>query len=81
MKLKIDVVTYSVDQQDGSFAISAYNSVKELAKHRDFNKKKIDKILSEDDPYENGTIGKDTIEIEVVDGVAKLVGHLTFTSD
>ncbi len=35
-------------------------------------------ILNEDDPYENGYIGRSNIEIEVVDGVAKLTKHLSF---
>lgn len=36
-------------------------------------------ILNEDDPYENGYIGKDSIEIEVgEDGVAKLAKPLSF---
>ena len=39
-----------------------------------------DKILNEDDPYRNGYIDEDTIKVEVVDGVARLVGKLSFHS-
>ncbi len=35
-------------------------------------------ILNEDDPYENGYIGYDTIEIEIVDGAARLAEPLSF---
>ncbi len=35
-------------------------------------------ILDEDDPYKNGYIGWSNIEIEVVDGVARLAKHLSF---
>lgn len=35
-------------------------------------------ILDEDDPYENGYIGHDTIEIEIIDGIARLSSPLSF---
>lgn len=81
MKFKIDVVTYSVDRQDGSFGIYVFNDIESLAKDLGFDKEKIELILSEDDPYENGTIGEDKIEIEVVNGVAKLSRHISLSSD
>lgn len=34
--------------------------------------KQKNEILGEDDPHENGYIGSETIEIEIVDGVARL---------
>jgi hypothetical protein len=37
-----------------------------------------DEILNEEDPYNNGYIGKDTIKIEVVDGVARLTSPISF---
>jgi len=38
----------------------------------------ISDILQEDDPYENGYISRDSIEIEIVDGAARLVNPISF---
>ena len=40
--------------------------------------KKRKEILDEEDPYGNGYIGTNTIEVEIVDGVARLAKHLNF---
>lgn len=45
----------------------------------ELSQEQIDDILNEDDPYANGYIGKDTIEIEVDEnGVARLGKSLNF---
>lgn len=81
MKLKIDVVVYMVDQQDGSYRFSIYNNREELAKGEEFDEEKMQEIEDGDDEYENGVISNDSIEIEIVDGKARLVGDVTFTTD
>ena len=46
--------------------------------YAELSQSEIDDILNEDNPYENGYIGSDTIEIEIIDGVAKLIGNTSF---
>lgn len=90
----IDVVTRLQDNQDGGYTMYVYNDTESmLADHplaEDWDRKKkcivqkkltqeqIDMILNGDDEYQNGYIGSDKIRINVEDGVAKLVGKLTF---
>lgn len=78
--LSIPVITRTQDNGDGGYTTYAYNNEEELiADHPkslrwDSKKKKEvpvelsqeerDEILNEEDPYENGYIGSDTIEIE-----------------
>jgi len=94
MKYTIPVVTRTQDNGDGGYTTNAYNTEDELIadhpKSMEWDSKaekevpvalsqeKRDAILNEDDPYENGYIGRDEIVIEIVDGVAKLSKPLSF---
>lgn len=91
MTLKIPVVVRTQDCGDGGYNISIYNSEEELlADHEAVQSAIEDKmpldalqdikndILNEDDPYQNGYISHENIEIEIVDGVPKIVGSLCF---
>jgi hypothetical protein len=78
--LTIPVITRTQDNGDGGYTTFAYNNENELiADHPNSlrwdgkQKKEVkvelsqdarDAILNEEDPYENGYIGSDTIEIE-----------------
>lgn len=93
-KHTIQIVTRLQDNGDGGYTLYGYNSNEDLIKdHPNFNQwnsetkknefvqpsqDKIDDILNEDDPYENGYIGSDLIEIEIVDGQARLLKPLSF---
>jgi len=82
----IPVIVRTQDNGDGGYSIYAYNSEQELLNdhHKYEDAKEEDKekigqdILDEDDPYGNGYISSANIKIEVVDGVAQLVGKLCF---
>lgn len=86
-KHTIQIVTRLQDNGDGGYTLYGYNSNEELIKdhplYDDYEpglmpQEKIDEILNEDDPYENGYIGSDSIEIEIVDGQARLLKPLSF---
>jgi len=82
----IPVIVRTQDNGDGGYSIYAYNSEQELfndhhlyEEAEEEDKEKIGQdILNEDAPYENGYISHENIKIEVVDGVARLVGNLHF---
>lgn len=94
MKYTINVVTRLNDNGDGGFTHYAYNNEEELLSNHpksvkfdsklkefvkvDLTEEQKKDILNEDDPHENGYIGSDSIEIEIVDGVAKLSKPLSF---
>ena len=44
----------------------------------ELTKEQRDDILNEDDPYENGYIGRDTIEVKMVNGKPVLAKPLSF---
>ena len=69
---RIPVVTILYDNGDGSHTMYAYNNEDELiANHRksdEMTPELREEILTEDDPYENGYIGKDEYFEVLVDG-------------
>ena len=81
----IPVIVRTQDNGDGGYSIYAYNSEQELLNdhhlYEDASEEEKEQvaadILNEDDPY-NGYISHENIEIEIIDGVAKLVGSLHF---
>jgi hypothetical protein len=93
-KHTIQIITRLQDNGDGGYTLYGYNSKEELIKdHPNFDKfnsetkefefvkptqEEIDDILNENDPHENGYIGSDSIEIEIVDGQARLVRPISF---
>lgn len=87
----IDVVTRLQDNGDGGYTMYIYNNNQELLddhpvleylkkeKESEEYKQKVKEILDEYDPYENGYIGSDTIEVEIEkDGTARLSKPLSF---
>lgn len=86
-KYTIPVVTRLQDNGDGGYTMYIYNNFNELladhpnASDGELTEEQKTEILSEDDPYENGYIGKDNIEIEVtVDGRILLAEPMSFHS-
>lgn len=85
-RFTIPVVIRTQDNGDGGYTTSAYNSTEELlAAHfamkdttGEIRSKMARAILEENDPYENGYIGYDSIEVEIVDGKARLAEPLSF---
>jgi len=95
MKYKIDVVTRLQDNGDGGYTMYVYNSQEEMLENHPKSRKwdqekkayvnvltqeQRDEILSEDDPYNNGYIDTDSIEIEIENGKAKLSNPLAFSA-
>ena len=86
MKYKIDVVTRLQDDGAGGYTMYIYNNKEEMlsdhpmAVDGKLTQKLVKEILNEEDPYINGYIGTDTIEIEIVNGKAQLVSPLSFHS-
>lgn len=83
--LSIPVVTRLQDCGDGGYTMYVYNNEEELiadhplAEDGPLTSDQIRDILNEDDPYENGYIGNDTINIQIDEhGVAKLANSLSF---
>jgi len=79
----ISVVTRLQDNQDGGYTLYAYNNEDELiADHPKADKmtaKLRKQILEEDDPYENGYIGSDSIDVDLSeDGTIRLTNPLSF---
>jgi len=76
--------TYAYNNEDELIAdhpLSEGGSVvdgKWVTRRKRLSQKQRNNILNENDPYENGYIGRDTIEIEVVDGVATLASAISF---
>ena len=70
-KTSIQVITRLQDNGDGGYTLYGYNSEDELINDHPLSRKgkmsdkKRQDILNEDDPYENGYIGADRIEVEV----------------
>lgn len=84
-KYSIPVITRLQDNGDGGWTMYAYNSEEELLNDHPKNwdgeltAEQKRAILTEDDPYENGYIGKDTIEVEVTEnGQIKLAKNIHF---
>jgi hypothetical protein len=86
-KLTISVVTRLQDNGDGGYTLYAYNNEKELIDDHpanddgDITEERRQEILSEYDPYEDGYMGSDTIEIEIDEhtGLAYLGESLSFS--
>ena len=78
----IPVVTRMQDNCDGGYTLYAYNTEDELIADHPKSDKMTDElrkeILDEDDPYENGYIGSDTIEVQEIDGKIVLKGPISF---
>lgn len=94
---EIPVVTRLQDSGDGGYTMYVYNDEDELIKDhpsrekydtqagvwatRDLSEKERHDILTEDDPYKNGYIGKDTITVErAEDGSMRLAKKLSFSA-
>lgn len=92
MIYSVDIVTRTQDNGDGGYTIYGYNTEEEmLADHPlarkgyganrvkvELTEKQKRAILTEDDPYENGYIGSETISIIVENGEVKLASPLHF---
>ena len=92
--ISIPVVTRLQDNGDGGYTLYAYNNEDELiADHPksrrwdstlkkdvpvELSKEDRDDILNEDDPYENGYIGSDTIKVVKVGNGYQLAEPLSF---
>jgi len=82
--MKINVITRLQDNGDGGYTMYCFNNEEELladhpmASGGELTEQQKNDILNEDDPYNNGYIGRDTIEIAVEDGVARLTKPLSF---
>lgn len=92
MKSSIPVTVRVQDNGDGGYSVYAYNSDAEmLADHYGYTevrdehgedsdeaRERAREILDGDDEYQDGYVSHDTIEVEVVDGVAKLAEPIHF---
>ena len=94
MEFTIQAVTRLQDNGDGGYTMYVYNDEEEmLADHpkarawnsetrrtepRELTPEERADILDENDPYDNGYIGSENIDIKVEDGVASIVGRLRF---
>lgn len=71
IQISVSVVTRLQDNGDGGYTLYAYNDEDELiAKHPKADKMTPElrkEILTEDDPYENGYIGSDTIYLTSIE--------------
>jgi hypothetical protein len=80
----IPVVTRLQDNDNRSCTMYVYNNNEEmlqdhpLAREAPLTAGVIDKILNENDPHKNGYMGKSTISIQVVNGVARLAKSPSF---
>ena len=72
MKARIEIVTRVQDNQDGGYSIFGYNDVQDLlddhpmsgeAADGKLTAEQVNCILGEDDPYENGYIGTEIINV------------------
>ena len=86
-KVTIPVFTLLKDNQDGGYTMYAYNSqeewlIKAVEEHNKWEKEKLTPQeyleLAEDDEYQYGYQGSDTIEIELKDGKWQLANMLSF---
>lgn len=86
-KVTIPVFTLLKDNQDGGYTMYAYNTQEEWLKEavEDYNKWEDKKLseeeyleMAEDDEYQYGYQGSDTIEIELKDGKWQLASMLSF---
>lgn len=94
-EFNINVVTRLQDNGDGGYTMWVYNDEDELIAdhpmfeefdsekkkfyHREPTQRERNLILDEEDPYENGYIGSDTIKVKVKkDGTVKLAAPLSF---
>lgn len=64
---KIKMVTLFIDNQDGSCTSHFYNSEEELRSLRKLDDTAWQALVDEDDPYENGSLGTETIEVTLHD--------------
>jgi hypothetical protein len=79
----IPVVTCMIDGQDGGYTMNVYGTKQEMVDdHFDGEEpteEEIQYFLDGEDEYENGYIGSDTIQVEVMaDGSVKLASSLSF---
>lgn len=72
MTYTLQVKAHYADNQDGSGTFRAYNNLDEMKLDLNWDDEMLEAIKNEDDPYENGEIDTESIEIEIVDGVARL---------
>jgi hypothetical protein len=71
--MEIKVVAYYQDGGDGSGNFTVYNDLNELQKDLKLSDERLQEILNEDDPYDNGEIQQNvTIKLEEVDGKLRL---------
>lgn len=86
-KATIPVFTVLTDNQDGGYTMRAYNNQAEwldaaVKDHNDWEDEKLTPqeylALAEDDEYQYGYQGSDTIEIEFKDGKWQLASMLSF---
>lgn len=93
MIYSIGVITRMQDNGDGGYTTYCYNSEEEMLEDHPLRRRfdsqthsfykveltpqEREEILTEDDPYENGYIGSETIKIEIVDGQARLAESLS----
>lgn len=85
---EINIVTRIQDNGDGGYTVHCYNSEEELLDDHPLRKrydhetgsfynveltsKQKEEILTEYDPYNNGYIGRATMQIHIYNGIAKL---------
>jgi hypothetical protein len=78
----IRVVTRTQDNGDGGYTTYAYNTEDELIADHPKSDEMTDvlrkEILTEKDPYENGYIGMDLIEVKMVNGQVVLAKPICF---
>lgn len=87
MKLSVTVYTHSVDCGDGSGRVSVFGTYAEaLQSKREVMDSENEKNLSDedvendDDSYENGDLGEETMYFELVDGELKLAKPASFST-
>lgn len=80
MKYSIPVTMLMTDNGDGGFSIRGYNNEEEMLSnyYGPISEAKKQEILNGYDEYENGYIDETSIEIEIIDGVARLTKPLRF---
>jgi len=61
----INAVSYYLDGQDGGGTSWIFGSLERLQKERGISDERLQEILDEEDPYENGEISDTEIQVEV----------------
>lgn len=68
MKILVNMHVLHADCGDGSFSASFYNSLKEMKRCEEYDDERWQALLDDEDPYQNGTLGEVTIEVELHPG-------------